>query len=89
MTAPPYTEGRRRTYGDIEAVQGLDLTVAAGESFGFMGPDGTGRSTTISVPCALPRPTAGSAEGAGVDVVRDPAAERAEARQLPLGAGWP
>ncbi|MFI2667929.1 hypothetical protein [Micromonospora carbonacea] len=40
MTGPPYAEGRRRTYGDIEGVQGLDLTVAAGETFGFPGPDG-------------------------------------------------
>ncbi|MFI1332153.1 ATP-binding cassette domain-containing protein [Streptomyces sp. NPDC020845] len=67
-----YARGLRRTYGNIQAVHGLDLTVAAGETFGFLGPNGAGKSTTIAMLCTLLRPTAGHAEVAGVDVVRHP-----------------
>lgn len=71
-TPAVHTEGLRRSYGDIEAVHALDLTVGAGETFGFLGPNGAGKSTTIAMLCTLLRPTAGRAEVAGVDVVRHP-----------------
>lgn len=64
--------GLRKTYGAVEALRGLDLTVGAGEMFGFLGPNGAGKSTTVAVLCTLARPTAGWAEVAGVDVVRAP-----------------
>jgi ABC-2 type transport system ATP-binding protein len=64
------TEGLRKAYGDIEAVAGLDLTVPAGEIFGFLGPNGAGKSTTINMLCTLLRPTAGRASVAGYDIVR-------------------
>ncbi|MCU4746095.1 MULTISPECIES: ATP-binding cassette domain-containing protein [Streptomyces] len=67
-----YTRGLGRSYGDVEAVAGLDLTVAAGETFGFLGPNGAGKSTTISMLCTLLRPTTGSAEVAGADVAHQP-----------------
>jgi len=68
--------GLVKRYGEIEAVRGIDLSVRAGEIFGFLGPNGAGKSTTISVLCTLLRPTAGSARVAGFDVVQDPSAVR-------------
>jgi ABC-2 type transport system ATP-binding protein len=67
----------RRTFkGGIEAVRDIDLTVAAGEVFGFLGPNGAGKTTTVRMLCTLLPPTAGSATVAGLDVVRDAAAVR-------------
>jgi ABC-2 type transport system ATP-binding protein len=61
--------GLTKSYGEIEAVRGIDFEVARGETFGFLGPNGAGKSTTISVLCTLARPTSGSARVAGLDVV--------------------
>jgi ABC-2 type transport system ATP-binding protein len=59
-----------RTFkGGIEAVRGIDLTVAAGEVFGFLGPNGAGKTTTVRMLCTLLPPTSGSATVAGLDVV--------------------
>jgi len=66
-----------KRYGDIEAVRGIDLSVTAGEIFGFLGPNGAGKSTTISMLCTLLRPTAGRAAVAGFDVAREPDSVRA------------
>ena len=63
--------GLEKTYGDIQAVRGIDLTVARGEVFGFLGPNGAGKSTTIKILCTLASPTAGSATVAGYDVVKE------------------
>lgn len=60
----------------IEAVRGLELEVAAGELVAFLGPNGAGKSTTLRMLTTLIAPTAGSAEVAGHDVVRDRAAVR-------------
>src|SRR5579859_7566344 len=69
--------GLRRTFkGDIEAVRDIDLTVAAGEVFGFLGPNGAGKTTTVRMLCTLLPPTAGTATVAGLDVVADAAAVR-------------
>jgi ABC-2 type transport system ATP-binding protein len=64
----------RRTFkGGIEAVRDIDLTVYAGEVFGFLGPNGAGKTTTVRMLCTLLPPTAGSATVAGLDVVEDAA----------------
>lgn len=68
------TRALRRTFGDRVAVEALDLEVAAGEIFGLVGPDGAGKSTTMRMLTGILPPTAGSAEVAGFDVVRDPEA---------------
>jgi ABC-2 type transport system ATP-binding protein len=72
MTLPPAVEvtGLRKSYGDFEAVRGIDLTIRSGETFGFLGPNGAGKSTTISMLCTLVKPTGGSAKVAGYDIVR-------------------
>src|SRR5579863_7427882 len=64
-------DGLVKSYGEVEAVRGIDLRVARGEIFGFLGPNGAGKSTTISVLCTLLKPTAGSAQVAGLDVVHN------------------
>jgi ABC-2 type transport system ATP-binding protein len=63
--------GLTKTYGEIEAVRGINFEVARGETFGFLGPNGAGKSTTISMLCTLARPTGGSARVAGMDVVSE------------------
>ncbi|MEV4503386.1 ATP-binding cassette domain-containing protein [Streptomyces klenkii] len=76
---PPVTvlaRGLRKAYPGVEAVRGVDLTVRAGETFGFLGPNGAGKSTTIAMLCTLARPTAGRATVAGADVTTDPGAVR-------------
>jgi ABC-2 type transport system ATP-binding protein len=67
---------RRAFKGGIEAVRGIDLTVSAGEVFGFLGPNGAGKTTTVRMLCTLLPPTAGSATVAGLDVQKDSAEVR-------------
>jgi ABC-2 type transport system ATP-binding protein len=59
---------------EIQALDGLDLAVPAGEFFGLLGPNGAGKTTTIGVLTTRVRPTSGTAAVAGIDVVRDPVA---------------
>ena len=66
------TEGLRRTFGPIVAVEGLTLSVGRGEVFGLLGPNGSGKTTTIRMLCGLLAPSAGSAAVDGVDVAADP-----------------
>ena len=65
------THGLTRRFGDLTAVDHLDLTVAPGEIFGLVGPDGAGKTTTLRLLCGLMNPTEGSARVAGHDVVRE------------------
>jgi ABC-2 type transport system ATP-binding protein len=73
-------EGLVKTYkgrdGEVEAVRGVDLTVDAGEVFGFLGPNGAGKSTTVRMLTTLLSITAGRAHVAGVDVAAEPDAAR-------------
>ena len=62
--------GLTKRYGEVMAVDGVDLDVRPGETFGFLGPNGAGKSTTIRMLCTLAKPTAGSAVVAGFDVVK-------------------
>ena len=57
--------GLRKAYGDVVAVDGLDLTVAAGECFGLLGPNGAGKTTTIEICEGLTEPDTGEVEVLG------------------------
>jgi ABC-2 type transport system ATP-binding protein len=65
------THGLTRRFGDLVAVDHLDLTVERGEIFGLVGPDGAGKTTTLRMLCGLMNPSEGSASVAGHDVVRE------------------
>ena len=70
-TAPPaepaiITHGLTKTFGDFTAVDGIDLTVGKGEIFGFLGPNGSGKTTVIRMLCGVIVPTAGSATVLGL-----------------------
>jgi ABC-2 type transport system ATP-binding protein len=66
-----------KTYaGGVEAVRGIDFTVAPGEVFGLLGPNGAGKSTTIGMLTTTVRPTSGRAVLGGFDVQREPLAAR-------------
>jgi putative spermidine/putrescine transport system ATP-binding protein len=62
--------GIRRTYGDVVAVDHLDLEIAVGEFFTMLGPSGSGKTTTLRVIAGFERPDQGLVELSGVDVTR-------------------
>lgn len=58
-------------YGKAKGIENLDLTVQAGEIFGFIGPNGAGKSTTIRTLLGLIAPTSGTAQIFGLDIVKE------------------
>ncbi len=66
------TQGLTRRFGEITAVDHLNLSVSPGEIFGLVGPDGAGKTTTLRMLCGLVHPNEGSARIAGYDVLREP-----------------
>ena len=60
-----------KSYGSLNAVDKLDITVESGEIFGLLGPNGAGKSTTISMLCTILKPTSGSATVNGYDIVKE------------------
>ncbi|WP_108667515.1 ABC transporter ATP-binding protein [Euzebya rosea] len=77
------TVGLSKDFGDVRAVDGLDLDVRRGEVFGFLGPNGAGKTTTIRTILDLIRPTEGSASILGMDSHRDAVAIRRHIGYLP------
>jgi ABC-2 type transport system ATP-binding protein len=75
--------GLRKVYGNVVALDGLDLDVGEGEMFGLLGPNGAGKTTTIGVLTTRVKPTAGTAHVAGRDVVADAVAARARIGVVP------
>jgi len=69
-SAPIIADQLARHFGDVKAVDGIDLTVNQGEIFGFLGPNGAGKSTAVRMLTTLLRPTSGTARVAGFDVVK-------------------
>jgi ABC-2 type transport system ATP-binding protein len=76
VAIPIEAEGLVRRFGDLVAVDHVDLTVNEGEVFGFLGPNGAGKSTTTRMLTTLLKPTEGRARVAGFDVVREAAKVR-------------
>jgi ABC-2 type transport system ATP-binding protein len=68
---PISTSGLVKRYGDIVAVNGVDLTVERGDVFGYLGPNGAGKTTLLRMLLGLIRPTSGSAKLFGRDPVVD------------------
>jgi ABC-2 type transport system ATP-binding protein len=69
-------EGLSKRFGDVQALQDLNLTVSAGSVLGLLGPNGAGKTTTVRILTTLLRPDTGHAKVTGLDVVRQPAAVR-------------
>src|SRR3954469_6104937 len=70
-------EGLVKSFKETTALAGVDLTVAEGTVLGLLGPNGAGKTTVVRILSTLLLPDGGRAEVAGVDVVRDPDAVRA------------
>jgi daunorubicin resistance ABC transporter ATP-binding subunit len=81
MSAAIEVNGVGKRFGDVIALNGLDLTVAAGSVFGLLGPNGAGKTTLVRILATLLTPSSGRAAVLGHDVVREPLAVR---RQIGL-----
>jgi ABC-2 type transport system ATP-binding protein len=82
------TQDLTKYYGEVRAVDHLHLTVYEGEIFGFLGPNGSGKTTTLLMLMGLTVPTSGTATVAGYDIVRESREIRRVAGLLPEGAGY-
>ncbi len=69
-------EGLHKRYGEVVALDGVDLAVPEGTVLGLLGPNGAGKTTAVRVLTTLTKPDAGRAQVAGLDVVREPARVR-------------
>lgn len=81
MSASPVIalRGLSKRYGDVVALEGLDLEVAAGECVALIGHNGSGKTTTMRLAAGQLEPTSGSVSVAGIDIHRAPDAHRARA----------
>jgi ABC-2 type transport system ATP-binding protein len=79
--------GLTRSFGSVQAVQGLDLDVAEGELVAFLGPNGAGKSTSLRMLTTLLAPTSGRATVAGCDIATDPAGVRRRIGYVGQGNG--
>jgi ABC-2 type transport system ATP-binding protein len=82
------TQQLTKHYGDIKAVDQLDITVNKGEVVGFLGPNGSGKTTTLLMLMGLSLPTSGTASVGGYSVVNESKEVRQIAAMLPEGAGY-
>jgi len=76
-------EGLRKSYGSVEALQGVTLRVERGEVFGYVGPNGAGKTTTLKILSGLIQPTEGRVRVAGVEVTEAPLAAKARVGYVP------
>ncbi len=83
MSAAIEARGLTKRFGEVAAVDGLTLSVAPGEIFGLVGPDGAGKTTTLRLLTGVMAATDGSARVLGLDVTRDPEAIRQRIGYVP------
>ncbi|MEU2722215.1 ATP-binding cassette domain-containing protein [Streptomyces smyrnaeus] len=76
MPGAIYAEGLVKTFGEVRALDGVDLDVPESTVLGLLGPNGAGKTTTVRVLTTLLRPDAGRAVVAGIDVLKNPTAVR-------------
>ena len=69
---PLEVQGLTKKFGDFTAVDRVSFTVEPGEVFGYLGPNGSGKTTTIRMLCGLITPTEGTAKILGTDVIKEP-----------------
>jgi len=81
-----HAEGLTKRYGSTLALDALDLSIAPGEVYGYLGPNGSGKTTTIRLLLGLHRPTAGAAQLFGIDAWGDPVSAH---RRVAYVAGEP
>jgi ABC-2 type transport system ATP-binding protein len=79
------TKGLSRRFGDLLAVDGVNLQVAPGQFFGFLGPNGAGKSTTIKMLTGLLAPTSGQIEILGLNLNTDPVNVKRQIGVVPEG----
>lgn len=79
-------EGLSKRFGELVAVDGIDLAVDKGEVLGFLGPNGAGKSTTMKMIAGFLEPSSGTARVCGFDVGADPVAVKRRIGYLPEGA---
>ncbi|HXG40442.1 MAG TPA: ABC transporter ATP-binding protein, partial [Candidatus Limnocylindrales bacterium] len=82
------TKGLTKRYGELTAVDRLDLDVRRGEVFGLLGPNGAGKTTTILMLLGLSEPTAGEARVDGLDPTRQPLEVKRRVGYLPDNVGF-
>ena len=85
---PIVTRGLTKTYGDIVAVDSLDLDINPGEIFGLLGQNGAGKTTTILMLLGLTEPTSGRARVVGLDPARNPLEVKRRVGYLPDSVGF-
>jgi ABC-2 type transport system ATP-binding protein len=81
------TEKLTRKFGELTAVDGVDLQVESGQFFGFLGPNGAGKSTTIKMLTGLLVPTAGRVSLLGMDFAEHPVEVKRQIGVVPEGMG--
>ena len=82
-----HTHKLTKKFGNLTAVDGVDLQVTAGQFFGFLGPNGAGKSTTIKILTGLLAPTSGSIQLLGVDFAANPVEIKRQIGVVPEGMG--
>src|ERR1700728_2944935 len=79
------TQGLTRRFGELAAVDGIDLRVSPGQFFGFLGPNGAGKSTTIKMLTGLLAPSSGRMRILGMDFTENPVEVKRQIGVVPEG----
>ena len=83
MTVVIKTQDLSKTYGDVKAVDHVNISIEEGALFGLLGPNGSGKTTMIKMLTGQTRPTGGTAMVLGIDVTKDPVEVRERVGIIP------